>query len=444
MDTGYRTAVVETLKKIFKDKSYSNIVINNDIKNIDLRHQALFRKSVLGVIEHVIFVDWIINEMSKTKTKKMEFDVLILLRLAVYQIYFLDNSYENIVVNESVQYIKDKGNLRASKFINAVLRNILRNKNELLSTMNKLPKQEYLSVKYSYPIELVKKWQDQFGKDKIEEILIANNVEAPMEVRTNTLRISRDGLLKLFREKGIIANSSKYSKKGITISNPFEIDKTEEFKKGLFSIQSESSMLAGEILNPKENSFLIDLCAAPGGKSLNAAEIMNNTGKIISRDIYQGKLSLIEKEKKRLGIENLTVETYDATKLDESLIGKADYCIVDVPCTGLGIIRRKPEIKYNKTNNETKNIVDIQYKILENASKYLKPSGEMLYSTCTTNKEENIDNVMKFIKNNKEFMLVDISHIAHEDFPTAKQGYIEIFPHINHMDGFFIAKIKRL
>lgn len=444
MDTGYRASVIETLKKIFKDKSYSNIVINNDIKNIDVRHQALFRKSVLGVIEHVIFIDWIINGMSSTKTKKMELEVLILLRLAVYQIFFLDNSYENIVVNESVQYIKDKGNLRASKFINAVLRNIIRNKTELLSTMSKLPKDEYLSVKYSYPQELVKKWKEQFGKDKIEEVLIANNVEAPLEVRVNTMKISRDDLMKLFQEKGIIAHPCKYSGKGIVINNPFEIDKTDEYKNGLFSIQSESSMLAGQILNPEENCFLIDLCAAPGGKSLNAAEIMNNTGKIISRDIYPGKLSLIEKEKKRLGITNLTVETYDATKLDESLIGKADYCIADVPCTGLGIIRRKPEIKYNKINDEMRNIVDIQYKILENASKYLKPNGEMVYSTCTTNKEENIDNVMKFIKNNKEFVLMDISNHIDEEFLTSTKGYIEIFPHINGMDGFFIAKIKRL
>ncbi|MGB4438527.1 MAG: 16S rRNA (cytosine(967)-C(5))-methyltransferase RsmB, partial [Sedimentibacter sp.] len=411
MDTGYRASVIETLKKVFKDKSYSNIVINNDIKNVDVRHQALFRKSVLGVIEHLIFIDWIINEMSKTKTKKMELDVLTILRLAVYQIFFLDNSYENIVVNESVQYIKDKGNLRTSKFINAVLRNIIRNKTELLSSMNSLPKDEYLSVKYSYPKEFVKKWKEQFGKDKIEDVLIANNAEAPLEARVNTLKISRDNLIKLFNEKGIIANKCKYSTKGFIISNPFEIDKTEEYKNGLFSIQSESSMLAGQILNPGENSLVIDLCAAPGGKSLNAAEIMNNTGKIISRDIYPGKLSLIEKEKKRLGIKNLTVELYDAAKLDESLIGKADYCIVDVPCTGLGIIRRKPEIKYNKTD-EDRGIVEIQYKILENASKYLKNNGELVYSTCTTNKEENIDIVMKFIKNNKDFALSDISDNA--------------------------------
>jgi 16S rRNA (cytosine967-C5)-methyltransferase len=440
----YRIKVVETLKKIFKDKSYSNIVINNDIRNIDLRHQALYRKSVLGVVEHLLFIDWIINQMSNTKTKKMETDVLIVLRLAVYQIFFLDNSYENMVVSESVQYIKDKGNIRASKFVNGVLRNILRQKNELLEKMESLPRQEYLSIKYSYPAELVKRWQLQFGKDKIEEVLSQNNAEAPLEIRVNNMKITRDELLEIFHKKGIIAEKCKYADKGIKILNPIETDKTEEYKKGHFSIQSESSMLAGQILNPEKNSFVIDMCAAPGGKSLNAAEIMHNTGKIISRDIYAGKLSLIEKEKERLGINNIKVEAYDATVTDESLKEKADFIIADVPCSGLGIIRRKPEIKYNRTEDEIKEISKIQFKILENAAKYLKRGGKMVYSTCTTNKEENLDIVMEFLKQNKDFALEDFSDMINHDFTDAGKGYIEIYPHVHGMDGFFIAKIKRL
>lgn len=444
MDNSYRAQVIDTLKKIFKDKSYSNLVINNDIKNVDEKHLSLYRKSILGVIENLLFIDWIINEVSTTKTKKMEMDVLILLRLSVYQLLFLDKTHENAVVNESVQYIKDKGNIRASKFVNAVLRNTLRNKDELLEKINKLPFDEYLSVKYSYPKELIKRWKSQFGKEKIEEALIANNVEAPLEVRTNTLKVTREKLIEIFKEKEIIARKCSYSKKGLIIENPFEIDKTEAYKKGLFSIQSESSILAGEILNPKENSFLIDMCAAPGGKTLNAAEIMNNKGKIVSRDVYKGKLPLIDKEAKRLGVEIIKTEEYDATKLDESLIGKADYVIADVPCTGLGIIRRKPEIKYKNINEDVKNIKKIQYKILENASKYLKQQGEMVYSTCTTNKEENIEVINEFLKNNKEYSLMDFSECVDESFTTAKEGYIEIYPHIHHMDGFFIAKLKRL
>ncbi len=438
----YRTQAIETLKKIFKDKSYSNIVINNDIKNVEYRFLSLYRKSVLGVVENLIFIDWIINEVSVTKTKKMEFDILAVLRLAVYQIFFLDKSHENIVVNESVQYIKDKGNIRASKFVNAVLRNILRSKDNLIAKMNNLPKDDHLSVKYSYPKELINKWKNQFGKD-IENVLIANNKEALLEIRVNTLKIKRDELINIFEEKGIKAYKCKYANKGLVIENPFEIDKTEEFKSGLFSIQSESSMLAGQILNPRENSFIIDMCAAPGGKTLNAAEIMNNTGKIISRDQYPSKLKLIENELKRLNITNVKVEEYDATKLDESLIEKADYVIADVPCSGLGIIRRKPEIKYNKEDKEVNDITEIQYKILENASKYLIPNGELVYSTCTTEREENIEIINKFLKKN-DFILVDFSDNIDYGFKTAQSGYIEIYPHLHGMDGFFIAKLKRL
>jgi len=444
MENNYRVSVIESLKKIFKDKSYSNLVINNDIKNIEHKYYSIYRKSVLGVVENLIYIDWIINHMSKTSTKKMETEVLFTLRLAVYQLFFLENSYENIVVNESVEHIKKTGNIRASKFVNAVLRNIIRNKDKITEDMKKLPFKEYLSVKYSYPEWLVLKWIEQFGKEEIEEVLIVNNSEAPLTLRTNTLKISRDELMDTLQNKGMIVHKSEYLDKGIIIENPSEIDKSDEYKNGLFSIQSESSMLAGQVLNPKENSVIVDLCAAPGGKSLNASEMMNNTGKIISRDIYNNKISLINKEKIRLGINNIAVETYDATKLDENLIDKADYCIVDVPCTGLGIIRRKPEIKYNKLESDLETIPKIQYKILDNSSKYLKVNGELIYSTCTVNKEENINIIKSFLEHNKNFTTVDISSETKNKFSTSTAGYIEIYPHLHHMDGFFIAKLKRL
>jgi 16S rRNA (cytosine967-C5)-methyltransferase len=439
----YRKQAIETLKKIFRNKSYSNIVINNDMKNIDYRFLSLYRKSVLGVIENLVFIDWIINQVSKTKTKKMEIDVLTVLRLAVYQLFFLDKSHENIVVNESVQYVKNLGNIRGSKFVNAVLRNILRNKDKLITKMNSLPYKEYLSVKYSYPKELISRWEKQFGDD-IEEVLIANNKEAPLNIRVNTLKIQRDELIEILEEKGIKAIKCKYAHKGLIVENPFEIEKNQEYINGLFSIQSQSSMLAGQILNPKDNSFIIDMCAAPGGKTLNAAELMNNTGKILARDIYPAKLKLLEKELKRLNINNVEVEEYDGTKLDESLMGKADYVIVDVPCTGLGIIRRRPEIKYNPVEKALGEITEMQYRILSNGSKYLKPSGELVYSTCSVNKEENIEIIRRFLRENKDFTLVDFSFNIDKDFNTAKDGYIEIYPHVHGMDGFFIAKIKRL
>ncbi|MBP1924874.1 16S rRNA (cytosine967-C5)-methyltransferase [Sedimentibacter acidaminivorans] len=444
MDNNYRVAVIESLKKIFRDKSYSNLVINNDIKNIDVKYNSIYRKSVLGVVENLMLIDWVINQMSKTKTKKMESEVLFTLRLAVYQLYFLDNSFENIVVNESVEHIKRNVNVRASKFVNAVLRNIIRNKDNIIRDMNKLSHIDFLSVKYSYPKWLVSRWIGEFGKDKIEDVLVANNSQAPFTIRVNTLKVSRGELIRILERKGMIVEECKYLDKGIIIENPVEIDKMNEYKSGLFSIQSESSMLAGQVLNPKENSLVIDLCAAPGGKSLNAAEMMKNKGKIISRDVYENKISLIEYDKKRLGVENIFVETYDATVLDRKLINRADYCIVDVPCTGLGIIRRKPEIKYNKLESDLESIQKIQFKILENASKYLKLGGELVYSTCTVNKEENINMINNFLKSNSNFIMVDISEQTKNSFETSQKGYVEIFPHLHRMDGFFIAKLKRL
>ncbi len=444
MENNYRASVIESLKKIFKDKAYSNLVINNDIKNINHKYDAIYRKSVLGVIENLIFIDWIIDQVSTTKTKKMESEVLFIVRLAVYQLFFLENSHENIVVNESVQYIKEKVNLKVSKFVNAVLRNIIRNRDNIINELNKLPEEDYLSIKYSYPKYLVLKWEKQFGKDKIEDVLIANNSKSPLEIRVNTVKISRDDLMETFEQKGIKTHKCIIAEKGLVIENPSELDKLEEYKKGFFSIQSESSMLAVQVLNPKENSVIVDMCAAPGGKSLCASEMMNNTGKIISRDIYKNKITLINREMKRLGLTNITTEDYDATKLDKSLIEKADFCIVDVPCTGLGIIRRKPEIKYNKTELDIENIHDIQYRILENASRYLKVNGELVYSTCTTNREENINIIRDFLNNNKNYAAVDISAETKNYFDTSSAGYAEIFPHLNDMDGFFIAKIKRI
>ncbi|MDF2678704.1 MAG: rsmB [Bacillota bacterium] len=444
MENNYRVSVIESLKKIFIDNSYSNLIINHDVKNVNIKYNGLYRKSVLGVIENLMFIDYIINQMSKTKTKKMEHDVLFVLRLAVYQIFFLENSYENIVVNESVEYIKEKGNIRASKFINAVLRNILRNKENLLKSMEKLNKNDYLSIKYSYPKWLVEKWAKQFGKDQIENVLSWNNSQAPLEIRVNTLKTNRDELISLLNEKSMNAKKCQISNKGIEVENPTSIDNMVEFKNGLFSIQSESSMLVGQVLNPKENSLIVDVCAAPGGKSLNVAELMNNTGLVISRDLYKGKIPLIVNEAKRLGITNIQAESYDATKLDDDLIGKADYVIVDVPCSGLGIIRRKPEIKYNKSELILSDIEYVQYKILENACKYLKQNGELIYSTCTTEKKENLDIINKFLEENENFKLMDISEETGNYFDTAKDGFIEVYPHIHHMDGFFIAKLKKL
>ena len=443
MSDSYRIVTIESLKKMHQNNSYSNIVINNDIKQLDENIQNVYRKSVLGVIENLYFLDYVINKFSTTKTKKLQIEILITLRLAIYQIFFLENSKEFVIVNESVEYIKKKLDIKASKFVNAILRNILRNKEQILNDIEKLDKIEYLSIKYSYPNWLIKRFIDQFGEDNIEEVLIKNNEEAKLNIRVNTTKISRDELRDRLEQKGIKCIDCKIAQKGMILENVINLEKLDEYKNGLFSIQSESSMMVGQILNPKDNTIIIDVCAAPGGKTMDASERLNNTGTVISRDLYEHKVKLIKNDIKRLGLKNVKAEVFDASKFDSELENKADYCIVDVPCSGLGIIRRKPEIKYNRQEFDSSNLFNLQYKILENASKYLKVNGELVYSTCTTDKKENIDVINHFIKHNPNYELVDITSETNNEFNTSKDGYIEIYPHIHDMDGFFVAKFRK-
>ncbi len=440
----YRAVSIQSLKKIHQNNSYSNIVINNDIKQLDEKFHNVYRKSVLGVVENIYFLDYVINKFSSTKAKKLQTELLITLRLAVYQIFFLENSKEFVIVNESVEHIKEKIDIRASKFVNAVLRNILRNKEQILKDIEKLDRIEYLSIRYSYPVWIIKKFISQFGEDKIEEVLFKNNEESKLNIRVNTLKTTKDELRKSLEQKNIVCTDCKIAKKGMILENVINLEKLEEYKNGLFSVQSESSMLVGQILNPKEGSLILDICAAPGGKTTDAAERLNNTGTVISRDLYEHKIKLIKNEVKRLGLNNVKVQIFDASHFDSELENKLDYCIVDVPCSGLGIIMRKPEIKYNRQESDSENLFDLQYKILENASKYLKQNAELIYSTCTTDKKENIEVINHFIERNPNYEMVDISYETNNIFDTSKKGYIEIYPHVHDMDGFFVAKLRKI
>lgn len=444
MHNNYREVAIKSLRKIELKNAYSNIVINNDVKKIgNSKYKNLYRNLVLGVIENKIFIDWIINQQSKLRVKKMQIDLIGILRLAVYQFFFMSSS-EKIVVNESVELAKKKIGLKSASFANAVLRNILRNKDNLISKLKSKKLEDYYSIKYSYPLWLIERWIKQFGTENLKNILESNNSKAPLNVRVNTLKIDRESLIDKLNKKNNSCIKTKFANEGITILNPNNIEKLDEYKNGLFSIQSESSLLVGQVLNPKENSLIIDVCSAPGGKSLHAAQIMNNKGKIFSRDLHGHKLNQLKSEINRLGINIICTEIYDALELDNKLINKADYCIVDVPCTGLGIIRRKPEIKYRKKEEDIYNLVKIQNRILRNAAKYLKPGGELVYSTCTTTKEENLEVINNFIKENNEFFLIDISEETNNMFDTSNKGYIEIYSHIHNIDGFFIAKLGKM
>ena len=437
-----RELAFKTLYDIERNKNYSNISINKNFKNVNISDQekGLATELIYGIIENKYYLNYIIDKLSKIKSKKMSTYVKISLWLGIYQILFLDSIKDHAAVNESVNLIK-KYDKKSSGFVNAILRNVLRQKDSIMEIKDKEIKDE-LSIKYSYNPWIVEKWIKDFGQEFTEDLLDANAEKPNLYIRTNTLKISRDELIGKLAKEGIKCTKVNGIDEAIMVQNLKNIEGNELFKLGYFTIQDISSMLVGKIANPEKDSKVLDICSAPGGKTTHVATIMENTGQVIARDVFDHKLKLIKSTVNRLGLTNVSVENRDALKLDDNSIDKFDYVLADVPCSGLGIIKRKPEIKF-KEKSELSGLPDIQIKILNNASKYVKENGTLIYSTCTIHDEENIDVVEQFLKENKNFELVPIENI-NIDLDNQEKGYIKIYPNIHGMDGFFIAKLKRM
>jgi len=424
----------QILKKIENSGQISDRVINDKLKNknLDKRDENLVRKIVYGCLENQILLDYYIKRMSSVRFNKIDSDILIILRIGLYQIKFLDKIPNSAAVNESVKLAK-KINFRSSGFVNGILRNYIRKENEIKIESNSI--NEELSIKYSYPLWMIDYFIDSFGIDKTKEIIEFNKIAPKLAIRVNTLIITRDDLIDELNIINIKSEKSKLTKDGIIINrlNAERINELELFIKGYFYIQDDASILVAEILNPKEGDRILDVCAAPGGKSTHIAQIINDNGEIISRDITEEKINLINENIERLSINSIITEVFDATLEDVENIKKFDKILIDAPCTGLGIIRRKPEIKLNRDKDDIVNISHLQYKILNNSAKLLKDNGEMVYSTCSIGETENINVINRFLNENKEYEIVTING----------NNTLQILPGDYESDGFFICKLHR-
>lgn len=442
-----REIALDILLSIEGGKTFSNIALNKLIpEKIDSRDENFIRELVYGVVENKLLIDSIIKDASNIRLKKIHPFIREILRIGIYQIGFMDKVPNSAAVNESVKLARKKGHKGSVGYVNGVLRNISRNPDIFTSIFDNDNPLDYLSLKYSHPEYLVSQWLEEYGYDFTEELLHANNKRPKLNIRVNKLKTSRDQLKAKLEVHGFNCQLGILSDDCLIIDNPNRITELEEFKKGLFTIQDESSMLVGKVMNPKEGSLVLDMCSAPGGKTTHIAELMNNKGRIIGRDIYSHKLKLIDENIKRLGIDIVKTENYDALKLDTNLINIVDYCLVDAPCTGFGLIRRKPEIKWNRNKEDIDNLVSLQYEILNTAKNYVKDGGTLLYSTCTISRRENISIVEKFLQHNENFQLEQINEIdeKYDVFNTFQKGFLQLYPHIHGTDGFFIAKMKKL
>ena len=413
-----RFLAYKILSKIERDKAYSNITVDGVLKENEATSTQFVCALVYGVLERKITIDYYLSVFLSQPIKKLNPQVLTILRMGVYQIKFMDKIPDSAAVNESVKLSKKVKCGFASGLINSVLRKTSSNDISLPETENEIYN---MSIKYSCPEVLVEHYVNDYGYIDTKKILKSSIGSVPTFIRVNTLKITPDLLIAQLDKEGVTAEHISENETSLEIIDGYAF-KTECYKKGYFHAQDLASQRCIECLNPQENDVVFDLCAAPGGKSFTIAEMMNNIGKIYSFDLYEHKIKLINDGAKRLGIDIIDANIWDASVYNPKL-PKADKVLCDVPCGGLGVIRRKPEIKYKDFSFIDK-LLDLQYNILNNASLYLKENGVLVYSTCSLSKKENENICERFLNEHSEFKLDSMT---------------TIIPHRNS-DGFFFAK----
>lgn len=433
-----REVALNIINRVLIEGAYSNLVLSNELNECDLneKDRALVTELVYGTIRRKKTLDMIISNFIKD-ISLMDERVLNILRMAIYQMHFLDKVPEFAACNEAVELAKQIS-VQDSKLVNGILRSYTKNPDD----MDIKDKIDRLVYQYSYEPWFIRMIYKQYGEENGRKILSGLNATPKVTVRVNTSKADYDEVYERLEELGYDIEEGYACPEAIIIKGGSSIENNELFKEGLITVQDESAMLVSPILDLKDGDIALDLCAAPGGKTTHIAELLNGTGKVYAFDLHENKLSLINDNLQRLGLNNAEVDVMDATKLEPKYIAYADKVLIDVPCSGLGIIRKKPEIKWNKSRKSLKDLVPTQREIMENAWAYLKNGGTMIYSTCTLNIEENQDNIEWFLNKHKDAKVEKIFLGNMDNFIYNNDGSLTILPN-EYMDGFYIAKISK-
>jgi 16S rRNA (cytosine967-C5)-methyltransferase len=440
-----REIALEGIYKINEEDGFSNLVVNSLLNrsNLDKRDRSLATQLIYGVIRRRNTLDWIINKFASRKINKMTPWVRNSLRLGVYQVYYLDKIPTPVAVNETVEAAKSKCNRGAIKFINGVLRNIIRSLDKIEYPKLEKDPVQYIRYKYSQPQWLVERWVKIYGTKKAIEIAENLNKVPATVIRTNTLKTDREALIQELSEDKVDAETIALVPEAINLLKYPSIDRLKAFEEGRFQVQGLASMLVAHILAPEADDKVVDLCSAPGGKTTHLSQLMDNRGQVYAVDVHQHKLDLIHQNCDRLGIDN--VETICNDGREVSFAEKIDKVLVDAPCSGLGIMAKKPEIRWQKKPQDLVELQQLQVELLENGAKMLKDGGVLVYSTCTFTDEENIDIIREFLEDHDNFKLVDLSKDAERFGLTEylKEGTLQLIPDEDLIEGFFIAKLLK-
>ncbi|RUS46482.1 16S rRNA (cytosine(967)-C(5))-methyltransferase RsmB [Cohnella sp. AR92] len=450
---GPREAALAVLQRVDQEGAYSGLELNRVLTDARLSRPdaALATEIVYGTIQRLQTIDFVLKGRVKGWPRKVEPWVRSLLRLSYYQLRWLDRVPAHAVTDEAVRIAKKRGHAGIAGLVNGVLRGLLR-EGLIPALPAGLSAAERISLEHSYPEWLVRRWIGVYGEETAEALCEAGNEPPQGSARVNVARTTREAILEQMNAKEIYAKPSKLAPAGIVASRAGSLAATDWYRDGLLTVQDESSMLVAAVADPKPGAKVLDCCAAPGGKTTHLAELMGNSGEVLANDIHPHKEQLIAQQAERLGLSCVRTMTGDAAELPDRLPANAmDVVLLDAPCSGLGVIRRKPEIKWNKHEEDIGSLAKLQAELLEKVHGLVKPGGTLVYSTCTIAREENEDAVAGFLKKHPNYILdadwpseiVEALKAGHA-LPEPFSGMVQLLPHQFGSDGFFIAKLKRL
>lgn len=423
-----RLTATKILYEVETKGAWANVTLAQKLRQekFDDLDRKFCTELVYGTVKAGASLDWKISKYLNRPLAKVDEKILAVLRVGMYQIFFLDRILNSAAVNESVELSKKFCGIGASKFVNGVLRSAVRDLHKSdFPTGDDL---QSLALRNFHPLWLVELFVEEFGLDATKKLLAFDNTDPPLCLRVNFLKTNRKKILDALKNFGVQAEASKLAPEGIICKNHGALDKFQPLRAGLCQVQDESSMTVARLLNPTAGEFVIDACAAPGGKSTHLAELMQNRGRIIAADIYETKIEHIKDNAQRLGIKIIEPCLIDARELGKKFSAQADKVLVDAPCSGLGVLRRKADLRWKKNLDELNNLPAMQLEILSSAAETLKRGGILVYSTCTVTRRENQDVIEKFLASHENFQLVEMK---------------TLLPHVTNTDGFFSAKLIR-
>lgn len=433
-------------KKVMSSQGLSNLLLAHQF---DKKQDRAFMTRLLeGTLEQQIYLDYVLDQFSKKKMEKQKPFIRCLLRMSLYQILFMSQIPDSAACNEAVKLARKKGFSNLSGFVNGILRNIIRKKENLTLPDEKKEPFHYLSVRYSIPQWILERWSKEYPYEMVKQMAEASLRNPEIMVRVNLSKASVEEVKQSLMKENVQVDEGAYLPYVLKIKGYDFLGRLTAFRKGWIQVQDESSAMAAHLADPKGNSLIVDVCSAPGGKSIHLADILrkkNGKGHIISRDVTENKIELIEDNRDRCGFDHIKTEVFDGRELDSQLVGKADLVMADVPCSGLGILARKNDIKYNASEERIRELIPLQREILKNAAAYVKPGGILLFSTCTVTKEENDEN-REWILRELPFEAEDFSNLLPKGLPIeeAREGYLRLLPGVHKTDGFYIAKFRRV